>query len=270
MSDAATRHRIRWRRAFAVFWKDTLELRKNRGLLLSLLALPTVMVLSATGVVASYLSQAGDPSLRVMAVYYDKAFQGDPALFLVERTLTDWLGLYLVMPVFVPMLISSQAIAGERERRTLEPLLSSPVSALELMVGKSLASIVPSLTISFASFGVLCLSVNQAAQPYLGRGLLPDRTWLFGVFVLSPLFAFFGNAVAVLISALVKEARLAQQLSGLFLLPLLGLVAAQAAGLLRAGVGYYAAQGAVVLLLNVILMVLSVRVLSRERLLSGL
>ena len=45
--------------------------------------------------------------------------------------LADWFVLYLVMPVFVPILISSHAVAGEKEKRTLEPLLSSPVTPLD-------------------------------------------------------------------------------------------------------------------------------------------
>ena len=75
--------------------------------------------------------------------------------------------------------------------------------------------------------------------------------WLFGVGVVAPLFAFLGNGIAVLVSARVGESRLAQQLSALVVLPLMGLVGAQLAGWIRAGTGYYALQGAVVLVLDV-------------------
>ncbi|MGZ3460438.1 MAG: ABC transporter permease subunit, partial [Archangium sp.] len=83
-----------------------------------------------------------------------------------------------------------------------------------------------------------------------------------------PLFAFFGNGVAVLISARVSEARTAQQLSALVVLPLVGLVAGQVAGFLNAGVAYYAVQGGVVLLLDAALLWASIRLLDRERLIS--
>ncbi|HZH04636.1 MAG TPA: ABC transporter permease, partial [Myxococcaceae bacterium] len=66
----------------------------------------------------------------------------------------------------------------------------------------------------------------------------------------------------------VADARTAQQLSGLFVLPLVGLVAAQIAGFLRAGSAYYAVQGLVVLLLNALLVPVCLRLFDRERLIS--
>ena len=70
---------------------------------------------------------------------------------------------------------------------------------------------------------------------------------------MAPLFAFLGNGLAVLVSARVGEARLAQQLSALVVLPLMGLVGGQLAGWIRAGTAYYAVLGAVVLVLDVVL-----------------
>ncbi len=262
--------RFHWRRARAVFWKDFLDLRKNPGLIVSMLALPVVLVIVPGVVVYSYVRNPDDPNLRVLATYYDATLPlgVNSARFLIERTLTDWFGLFLMMPVFVPILISSQAVAGEKERRTLEPLLASPVTAAELMVGKSLASLVPAVAISWAAFLLFCAVVDAVAWPFLKVLLMPNAMWLFGVAVIAPLFAFFGNGIAVVISARVAEARLAQQLAGLFVLPLVGLVGGQVAGFLQAGPEYYAIQGAVVLLLDCVLVVVGVRLFDRERLIS--
>lgn len=258
------------RRALAVFWKDFLDLRRNPSLLLAMAALPMVLVVVPMIVVWTYVRDPNDTNLRVLALYYDPSLPlgANAGRFLVERTLLDWFGMFLVMPVFVPILISSQSVAGEKERRTLEPLLASPVTAVELVAGKSLASLVPAVLITWVAFALLCVGVDVVAWP-LGQGLLmPNSLWLFGVVVLAPLFAFFGNGVAVLISARVADARTAQQLSALVVLPLVGLVAGQVAGFLNAGPGYYALQGAVVLLLDAALLWASIRLLERERLIS--
>jgi ABC-type Na+ efflux pump permease subunit len=258
------------RRALAVFWKDFLDLRKNPALLLAMAALPMVLVLVPMIVVWTYVRDPNDTNLRVIALYYDPTLplNASAGRFLVERTLLDWFGMFLVMPVFVPILISSQSVAGEKERRTLEPLLASPVTAAELVAGKSLASLVPAVAITWLAFALLCVGVDVVAWP-LGQGLLlPNMLWSFGVLVLAPLFAFFGNGVAVLISARVSEARTAQQFSALVVLPLVGLVGGQVVGVLKAGPAYYAMQGAVVLLLDVGLLWASIRLLDRERLLS--
>jgi ABC-type Na+ efflux pump permease subunit len=258
------------RRALAVFWKDFLDLRKNPALLLAMAALPMVLVVVPMIVVWTYVRDPNDTNLRVIALYYDPTLPLNVSAgrFLVERTLLDWFGMFLVMPVFVPILISSQSVAGEKERRTLEPLLASPITAAELVAGKSLASLVPAVAITWVAFALLCVGVDVVAWP-LGQGLLlPNTLWSFGVLVLAPLFAFFGNGVAVLISARVSEARTAQQFSALVVLPLVGLVGGQVVGVLNAGPAYYALQGAVVLLLDVGLLWASIRLLDRERLLS--
>ena len=74
--------------------------------------------------------------------------------------------------------------------------------------------------------------------------------------------------MAVLISARVGDSRLAQQLSGLFVLPLVGLAAGQFGGLLKAGPEYYGLLGAIVLLLDVAILFSARRLFDRERLMS--
>jgi ABC-type Na+ efflux pump permease subunit len=257
------------RRVFAVVWKDLLELKKNRGLVWSMLALPATVVMMPIGVVAAYAARPDDVNLTVMAQYYEPSVRAaDAARFLVDKVLADWFIIYLVMPVFVPILIASHAVAGEKEKRTLEPLLAAPITPLELVVGKSLASLLPAVAVCLLAFTVLCVGVDLAAWPLAKEAVLPNGMWLFGVLVVAPLFAFFGNGVAVLISARVGDARLAQQLSGLFVLPLVGLAAGQLGGWLRAGTEYYVIIGALVLLLDVAILVLARRLFDRERLIA--
>ena len=256
-------------RVWAVLWKDLLDLRKNRGLVYSMLALPTVIVVVPLGIVWTYVRNPADPNLRVMAQYFDVTVEaGQAARFLVDKVLADWFVLYLVMPVFVPMLISSHAVAGEKEKRTLEPLLASPITALELVIAKSLASLIPSLAVCLLAFAALCVGVDWVSWPLTRELVLPNGMWTFGVLVVAPLFAFFGNGVAVLISARVGDSRTAQQYAGLFVLPLVGSAAAQFGGFLKSGTGYYAAIGALVLVLDVVLLLLATRLFDRERLMS--
>lgn len=257
------------RRALAVTWKDVLDLRKNRALLWSMAALPAVIVVMPVFLVWVYVHHTDEANLRVMAAYYDSSVPGPQAArFLIEKVVADWFSLYLVMPVFVPILISSHAVAGEKEKRTLEPLLASPITPVELVIGKSLASLVPALLVCLIAFAVMCVGVDLAAWKLVHEPLLPNGLWLFGVLIIAPLFAFFGNGVAVLISARVGDARLAQQLAGLLVLPLAGMAAGQFGGFLRSGPVYYAAIGAFILLIDVGLVFAARKLFDRERLMT--
>lgn len=257
------------RRAMAIFWKDLLDLRKNRGLLWSMGALPAVMTIVPTLVVLAFVRDPNDPSLRTMAAYYEVDVDtAHAARFMIEKTLADWFGLFLIMPLFIPILISSASVAGEKERRTLEPLLASPATAVEIVAGKSLAALTPAVLISLGAFVLFCVGVDLAAWPLTRELILPNGMWLFGVLVVAPLFAFLGNGVAILVSARVGDSRMAQQISGLVSLPVLGLVGSQVAGVLRAGTTYYAIVAGVVLVLDLLLLRASIRLFDRERLIS--
>jgi ABC-type Na+ efflux pump permease subunit len=261
---------FRPRRALAVAWKDLIDLRGNRALLASMAVLPVLFALVPAAVVYVYARDPHDPTLRAMAELYHPSFpvHADAAAFLIQKTLTDWFGLFLTLPVFVPILISSQSVAGEKERRTLEPLLATPVTGAELLAGKSLAALLPALALTWLAFFVLCATVDAVAYTRLGTWPLPNTLWLFGLLVIAPLFAFFGNGIAVLISARVSEARLAQQLAGLFVLPMVGLAAGQLGGWLRAGFAYYLTEAAVILALDAALIWAAWRVFDRDRLVS--
>jgi len=261
---------FRLHRALAIAWKEALDLRKNPGLLASMLALPAVLVVVPTAVIWTWLRQPDLVTFRSLALYYEPTLplNVDPVRFMVDKLVVDWFGIFLLMPVFVPILISSQSVAGEKERRTIEPLLAAPVTASELVLGKSLASVVPAVAITWLSFLVFVVAVDAVAWPLVHAPVLPNGMWLFGIGVVAPLFAFLGNGLAVLVSARIGEARLAQQLSALVVLPVMGLVGGQLAGWIRAGTGYYALQGGVVLVLDVLLVLASVRLFDRERLVS--
>lgn len=250
-------------------WKEWLELRKNPAMLASMAALPVVLVVVPMGIIYAYVRNPNDPNLRALALYYDLNIDAQQAArFLIEKVIADWLALFLMMPTFIPVLMSAHAIAGEKEKRTLEPLLSAPITAMEIVIGKSIASLIPALGLCVLAFALLCFGIDWLTWPVMHELLLPNSMWMFGLLVISPLLAFFGNGVAVLISARVGDSRLAQQLAGLFVLPLVGLAGAQFAGWLRSGIASYAVLGVIVLIFDVAVLWAVPRFFDRERLLS--
>src|SRR5262249_36740181 len=145
---------------------------------------------------------------------WDLPAGGGPIGVLVAALARQWLPLFLVMPAFLPILVAAQSVGGEKERRTLEPLLATPVSTLQIVLGKSLSALVPALLMTWTAALVLSAGVDWVAWPLL-RFPLPDASWIFGLTVVSPLLALFGNALAVAISARVDDSRAAQNLAAM-------------------------------------------------------
>jgi ABC-type Na+ efflux pump permease subunit len=192
------------------------------------------------------------------------AHAGPPSLGVAAILARNWLPMFLVLPIFLPILLAAQSIGGERERRTLEPLLATPVSTLAIVLGKSVAALVPALGITWLASALFCLGVDLV----VGSALLPDGAWLFGTLLLSPLLALFGNAMAVVVSSRVLDPRAAQNLAATTVLPLLGLLVVQLAGRIALGPRFYAALALGVAAADVALIAVAVRTFDRERLLT--
>lgn len=106
------------------------------------------------------------------------------------------------------MLAAADTISGERERGTLENLLLTPVSRLDLTVGKLLAA----LSLWFAAYAI---TVPYAW--YLGRGVgISDDALLSGLIV-GTLVAVFVTSLGLIISLFAASNRVALSLA-LFLL----------------------------------------------------
>jgi len=124
---------------------------------------------------------------------------------------------FLLLPAIIPLAIAVYSIVGEKEQTTLEPLLATPISDLELFLGKALASVIPALVVNWISFGAFLGIIRLLV------GSVPLQTltapWLASIFGLSPLLALFSVGVTMIVSSRASDARAAYQFSSLAILP---------------------------------------------------
>ncbi len=257
-------------RALVLLGKELREIRRSRGLLLSMSALPLSMLPVPIVLVAGVAHAPMGDIHNLIGYYFGGAagVSGDPRADLIGLVVRNCVALFMVMPLFIPVLIAAQSVAGEKERRTIEPLLASPLAAWEIVLGKSLAAVVPALGISWFAFAVFAVGVDWLTLPLFHRLILPDGSWLFGVLVLAPLLCFLGNTVTVLVSSRVSDSRLAQQLSALIVVPLLALIVVQVTGLLFVDGRVYLWLGAAAATLDGLLFAAAVWLFDRQRILS--
>jgi ABC-type Na+ efflux pump permease subunit len=262
---------MRVHRALLVARKEWRELAANRLLLLSMISLPLLFTIVPAIVLAVAGPRATAANSGQLAQAMLDAPEGLTAPQLViTLVLRNWIGLFLMLPVFVPIVIAAQSIVGEKERRTLEPLLASPIRTSELLLGKTLAAVVPGVGVTWGAFVLFASLVNWIAFPYFERLVLPDASWVAAVFVVGPALAFFGNTLSVLISSRVTDARLAQQLAGTAVLPLVGAIVFQVIRGTALGPVFFVRAAAVVWVLDGAMYLLAIRLFDRERLLTSL
>jgi ABC-2 type transport system permease protein len=130
--------------------------------------------------------------------------------FLEQREAVDLtLQIAIAVGVLVTLLVSADAISGERERGTLESLLLTPVSRRAIVLGKLVAA----LTLWFATFVV--------SIPYvwvLGRGVSIVRPALLLGLGVGTLLAVGLAALGLLISALASSNKVSLAISFFLLL----------------------------------------------------
>jgi ABC-2 type transport system permease protein len=143
--------------------------------------------------------------------------------------------LFLMLPLIIPSVIASYSIVGEKTRRTLEPLLATPVRSWELLAGKFLAALIPSLVLSWVAAAVYTLGMYRIVVSTRALSFIINETWLLVVLLCGPLLALLAIALMVAVSARVNDPRTAQQLSGFLIMPLVGVIMAQLTGRLVLG-----------------------------------
>lgn len=270
------------RAVVALARRDLLVVRRSRALVVPLVLVPVLLVVVvplALGVVP-VLATLGDPAA---AAQFDATLRALPpqiAADLGGATVAErWMRLvhaqllpplFLLVPFLVAQVIAADSFAGERERKTLEPLLYTPTTDGELLAGKLLAALVPALLVDVGGFLLSAATVAAASELLFGAAILPDLSWLLLAAWVAPAFTAVGLATMVLVSLRVRGTQEAMQLGGLLVLPVVGLLVNQVRGALVLGPAAMVVGGALLWAIAAGLLVLGRRRFRRARLVTRL
>lgn len=143
---------------------------------------------------------------------------------------------FLIIPIMASSVLASDSFAGEKDRKTIEALLATPLTDGELLLGKILVSFIPSMLVTILAFTVYSVTVDVAALTLFGgRILLPNLLWFILIFCVTPAVSLAGIGITVIVSVRVKGFREAQQLSALLVLPIMLLIFSELGGLIMFG-----------------------------------
>lgn len=117
-------------------------------------------------------------------------------------------------PISVSLVIALESFVGEKERQSIEPLLSSPLTDLQLYLGKLIAVMFPPLLASYLAIGVYIFGVNRQI------GWLPSSTLLIQVLVLVAVQTLVMVSGAVVISSQTTSTRAANLLASFIIIPM--------------------------------------------------
>jgi ABC-2 type transport system permease protein len=138
--------------------------------------------------------------------------------------LLDSFSFFIVIgAAFIPLSIASYSIVGEKIEKSLEPLLATPLTDGEILLGKAIAALLPTLVAMYAGAAVFMVGVDAVTLGKLGYNYFPN--WTFGVLllVLVPVAVVMSVLYSVIVSSRVNDVRSANSYGILIFLPFLAI-----------------------------------------------
>jgi ABC-type transport system involved in multi-copper enzyme maturation permease subunit len=188
-------------RVGAVVRKEVREFRRNRFVITTMAVMPLVFL--TTPMLTLFRIPASASGTQVRAAV------GVMSL------------LMLIVPIVIPPVIAAYSVVGERDQGTLEPVLTAPVRASELLLGKAAAAFFPSVGIAYVIYFIAAISIRLGAA-HVVSAVVWHAPQLLAQILFTPLLALWSIWVGIGISTRASDVRVAQQLATLAGLPLLG------------------------------------------------
>ena len=227
----------------AIFSKELRDYRRNRFIVVTMALMPAIFIVV--------------PIIEIFVLPASAA-----GAFRVSLL---WM---LIIPTIVPATLASYSVVGEREQGTLEPVLTTPISAEELLLGKALAALLPALVIAYGVFGFFLAATRLFADPAVAAVAFRGSALLVQL-LFTPLLAGWSIWVGIAISARSSDVRVAQQLGTLASLPPLAVAALLSLGVIPASITLALGLGAALLLVDALGWRIVSVMFDRERLVTG-
>ncbi|MFZ2957668.1 MAG: ABC transporter permease subunit [Candidatus Ozemobacteraceae bacterium] len=261
-----------WGRLWAIVVKDLREIRRNRQVWLPMIILPLMMTTFVPAVFFIGMEQTSKPmhDLQPLLKLLPPQMAILPDIQKLFFVAVNFMfpPLFLMIPLMAGSIIGASCLVGEKERKTLETLLYTPISLQELLWGKLLAAFIPSYAVTLISFALFTLIINLGISHYAIDMVFPNIKWMILITMVSPATILFGLSGMVIISAYATTFQGAQQLSGFIVMPFLFLTVGQTSGILVLESAHLLLFAPGLLILDFLILRFCARHISYERLLE--
>lgn len=244
----------------------------SRRFFLDYLLLPLIMalVVPVGAILAIVFMDGGAEFEQLMTIMMISIPEGQADLAAIQMLINNIMPtFFLMIPVFTATVMAAASFTGEKERRTLETLLYSPMSLREIFSAKVLGALFLGLIVTVLSFIVMMVVVAFLVWFLLGEVFIPSVMWLVIIGLVAPAFVFLGIIVQVRISAKAKSSEEAYQRGSMLVLPLVMLLISQFAGILLISTWMFVVLGVVLAVLAWVLMRVAFSKFTYEELLKG-
>lgn len=230
--------------------KDLLVIRRKRSIMGYTVGVPIALAVVFSLVVQNDIETAG-------------ASAPEAGLGLASIT---WI--FVILAAVLPTSTAAYSIVGEKTEKSLEPLLATPTTDGDLLLGKAIAAFLPGILSIWAGAMILMATTDYLTFGIFGGLYFPSPVPVVMLFLVAPVAAALGVEVSVILSARVSDVRGANQFAGLMYFPFMVIFVAGVSGVFSFDVVALLIVFGILVLVTVGLFFLSVRTFSREEILT--
>ena len=206
--------------------KELRDIRRNPQVIPGYVLLP-VIAIALPAIFVAVVPTAMGPGIDPDFVSLLRLATRDPQLSRfpeserLARLIVRELGaFFLLMPVLLASLSAAISIAGEKQQRTLEPILATPMSDRELLVAKLIASVLPGMVVTWGAAVVHAVVIGIVSAIRFGHPILPGIGFLVSVGLLAPAAAVAAALVGMRASIRAVDTQTAVQTATLWVRPI--------------------------------------------------
>jgi ABC-2 type transport system permease protein len=260
------------KRILTIIDKEWHEVFKNRMVIFTISIMPIVFTILPLAILY-FTHSSGDNSLSSGSADVPPGFLDTcanlPIMDCVQIfMMNQFMIMFLMMPLMIPVAIAAYSIVGEKTTRSLEPLLASPITTIELLTGKALASALPAIAITWLCFAVFILLMPLVGASQGVIRYVSGPIWLIAIIVIGPLMAIASVNMAVMVSSRVNDPRVAEQMAGVLIVPLLAVLFGQLAGVIILDMRLMTISILAMLVLDIVLILIGAQLFQRETILT--
>jgi ABC-2 type transport system permease protein len=174
---------------------------------------------------------------------------------------------FLIGAAVIPAAIASYSLVGEKIQKSLEPLLATPMTDGEILLGKTISGLVVPLASVYAGSAIFMALMDLVTHSTLGYLYYPN--WHIGAILLvAPFICLLSVELNIIISSRLNDVRSAQQLGMLCALPFFGLYFASEFGFFAFNDTNLLILAGVILVIDVVVFFISRATFQREEILT--
>jgi ABC-2 type transport system permease protein len=125
----------------------------------------------------------------------------------------------IIGAAFVPVGIASYTIVGEKLEKSLEPLLATPLTDGEILLGKTISAFIPTLVAMYTGAVVFMVGTDVMAFPFLNYYYFPNWTIAVILFLAMPAATVMSIEYGIIVSSRVNDVRSSTNSGALMFFP---------------------------------------------------